>query len=186
MPTCIQVLTCSTRPGRVGPKVASWLADAARATGLADIEAVDLADFALPVFDEPHHPRLAKYEHAHTKRWSETVARADAFVFVLPEYNHGAPPSIINAMNYLHREWQYKPLGCVGYGGISGGIRSMLTIKQLAVAMRMVPVFESIPIPLVTKQLGPDGFTPNAAQTDAVAPLLRELVRVADALKVLR
>jgi hypothetical protein len=44
----------------------------------------------------------------------------DAFVFVTPEYNCGAPPSIVNAIDYLNKEWAYKPLGFVSYGGVSG------------------------------------------------------------------
>jgi NAD(P)H-dependent FMN reductase len=47
---------------------------------------------------------LRKHQHDHTKRWSERGARADAFVFVAPEYNYSAPPSIVNALDYLVHE----------------------------------------------------------------------------------
>jgi NAD(P)H-dependent FMN reductase len=49
------------------------------------VEFIDLAEVALPVLDEPNHPGLSRYTHEHTKRWSATVDRADAYVFVTPE-----------------------------------------------------------------------------------------------------
>ena len=69
---------------------------------------VDLADFNLPVYDEPNHPRLRQYVHDHTKAWSASVEAAAAFVFVTPEYNYFAPPALMNALDYLLHEWSYK------------------------------------------------------------------------------
>ena len=117
----LNVIVCSTRPGRVGLSIGRWFEEYAKAHGGFDVSLEDLADYALPVFDEPHHPRLRKYEHAHTKAWSASVESADAFVFVTPEYNFGPPPSLVNAMNYLVLEWHNKVAGFVSYGGVSGG-----------------------------------------------------------------
>ncbi|WP_163368404.1 NADPH-dependent FMN reductase, partial [Enterobacter hormaechei] len=66
-----------------------------------DATLVDLADFKLPIFDEPKHPRLGDYQHEHTRKWSASVKAADAFVFVTPEYNYGPSPALINALTYL-------------------------------------------------------------------------------------
>src|SRR5690606_29928839 len=97
----------------------------------------------LPVYDEPEHPRLQKYQHEHTKRWSASVAAADAYVFVLPEYNYNPPPSFYNALNYVYKEWNYKPAGFVSYGGVSGGLRSTQMAKQLVTTLKMMPMMES-------------------------------------------
>ena len=117
----LQILTVSTRPGRKGPAVAAWFERQARQHGKFAIETVDLAELRLPLFDEPEHPRLKKYQHEHTKGWSAQVDRADAFVFVTPEYDYFAPASLVNAVQTVMREWFYKPAGVVSYGGISGG-----------------------------------------------------------------
>lgn len=186
MSTLIQLITCSTRPGRVGPLVTHWLADQARQHAIGEIEVVDLAAQALPLYDEPRHPRLQQYEHAHTRRWSETIARADAFVMVMPEYNFGPPPSLVNAMNYLNREWHYKPVAFASYGGISGGLRAVEAAKQLATTLRMVPVLEAVVIPMVAQQVTDAAFRPSPQQLEAVRPMLVELERVARALKALR
>src|SRR4051812_6805747 len=116
-------IIASTRPGRLGPSIANWFHDRAVQHGKFEASLVDLATFNLPLFDEPQHPRFAKYEHAHTKAWSASVASADAFVLVTPEYNAGPPPSLLNALTYLHNEWKYKPVGFVSYGGVSAGAR---------------------------------------------------------------
>ena len=98
---CLQIIIASTREGRKGPVVATWFEQQARAHGGFDVEVVDLASVGLPLFDEPEHPRLRKYKHAHTRAWSATVARGDAYVLVTPEYNHSPPPGLINAFDYL-------------------------------------------------------------------------------------
>ena len=109
----LSIVVGSTRPGRIGLAVATWFVERARAHGGFEIELVDLAALNLPMLDEPKHPSLREYTHAHTRAWSATVASADAFVFVTPEYNHGAPAPLINAIDYLVHEWSYKPAAFV-------------------------------------------------------------------------
>ena len=72
----LAVVIGSTRPGRAGLPIAEWFADLARRHGGFDVEVVDLAEVALPLFDEPHHPRLRQYTKAHTKAWSASVESA--------------------------------------------------------------------------------------------------------------
>jgi len=95
----LQTIICSTRPGRIGPSIAKWFHEFATRHGKFTTKLVDLQDFNLPIFDEPNHPRLQKYEKEHTKRWSASVATADAYVFVTPEFNYCPPPSFDNALN---------------------------------------------------------------------------------------
>ena len=183
----LQVIVASTRHGRQGPPVGAWFMDRARAHGKFDVELVDLAEVDLPLMDEPAHPRLAQYEHDHTKRWSETVSRADAFVFVTPEYDHSAPASLVNALQYLVREWAYKPVGFVSYGGVSAGTRGVQVTKQITVALRMVPVLEAVSIPFFTQHMDDEGrFDPGEVQGKAAAAMLDELLKLANALKPLR
>ena len=81
MPTLL-IIIASTRPDRGGQAVADWFIPVAREHGGFDVEVADLAEIDLPLLDEPKHPRLREYTHKHTKRWSEIVDAADAFVFV--------------------------------------------------------------------------------------------------------
>ncbi|MEQ1569460.1 MAG: NAD(P)H-dependent oxidoreductase [Myxococcota bacterium] len=183
----LHVVITSTRPSRQGPSVARWFADQARAHGGFEVVPVDLADIGLPLLDEPEHPRLRKYQHPHTIRWSQTVDRADAFVFVTPEYNYGTPPALVNALDYLVHEWAYKPVGFVSYGGISAGTRSSQMTKQLVTTLKMMPVPEQVSLPFFQKFVGPDGtFTPEPAAESAARAMLTELARWEQALRSLR
>ena len=40
-------------------------------------------------------------------------------MIVTPEYNHGYSAAVKNAIDYLHHEWHYKPVGFVSYGGVA-------------------------------------------------------------------
>ena len=62
---------------------------------------------------------------------------ADAFVFVTPEYNHGYPASLKNAIDYLNQEWRYKPVGFVSYGGVAAGTRSVEQLQQVVTAVKL-------------------------------------------------
>jgi NAD(P)H-dependent FMN reductase len=183
----LQVVIASTRPGRVGLSIATWAYEYARAHAkFEEVALVDLAEVNLPFIDEPHHPNLRQYTKDHTRAWSTTVAAADAFVFVIPEYNHSAPPALVNAIDYLFHEWHYKPVGLVSYGGVSGGTRSAQMVKQMVTAVKMVPLFESVSIPFFRQHLKDGAFAANDAHEKSAQAMLDELVRWAGALRVLR
>ncbi|MBI2408682.1 MAG: NAD(P)H-dependent oxidoreductase [Gemmatimonadetes bacterium] len=184
----LQVIICSTRPGRKGPAVAEWAAAQARAHGKFAVELVDLADFNLPILDEVAHPRLGQYEHEHTKRWSASVARADAFVLVLPEYDFSMPASLLNALQCIYKEWTYKPAGLVSYGGESGGLRSAQMTRQALATFKVVPMLEAVSIHQIAKHVDATTgvFQPEDGYAKKATAMLDELHRWAEALKTLR
>ena len=183
----LHVIVTSTRPGRLGPSVARWFEGFARAHGAFEPVLVDLAEFDLPVYDEPKHPLTRQYQHEHTKRWSASVAAADAYVFVMPEYNYFPPPSLVNALNYLVAEWMYKPAGLVSYGGVSGGLRAAQAVKLLLTTLKIMPIPEGVAIPNFTQWMGGDGaFRPNELVEKSGTTMLNEMVRWSGALKPLR
>jgi NAD(P)H-dependent FMN reductase len=147
----LHVIIASTRPGRIGLPIGNWLHERAKAHGKFDVTLVDLKEVNLPLIDEPKHPRLQQYEHAHTKAWSATIAAADAFVLVTPEYNFSTAPALLNAFDYLYKEWNYKPAAFVSYGGISGGLRAAEMTKQTVCALKMVPLVEGVTLPFAMK-----------------------------------
>ncbi len=179
----LHTIIASTRPGRVGPAVGAWFQGVAEAHPAFDARLVDLADFALPVFDEPNHPRSGKYVHDHTKAWSESVAAADAFVFVAPEYNFHPTPALVNALTYLAQEWAYKPAGFVSYGGASGAVRSVDNTKGLLTVLRMVPLLEQVMVPLVGQKVKDGVFQAEEIHETSARAMLDELAKLGGALK---
>lgn len=182
----LNVIIASTRPGRVGLPIGRWVHQAAQAHGGFDAHLVDLADFALPLYDEPHHPRLRRYEHEHTRRWSASVEAADAYVLVAPEYNHAPTPALINAIDYVFHEWAYKPAAFVSYGGVSGGLRAVQATKPVLLALTVVPVPEAVVINMPGEQIHDGAFHPKDVQVAAADTMFGELKRWAEALAPLR
>jgi NAD(P)H-dependent FMN reductase len=183
----LQIIVASTRPGRVGLPVARWFQEVADRHDAFDVEWVDLAVVGLPLLDEPNHPIARKYTQPHTIAWSETVERGDAFVIVHPEYNHSYNAAIKNALDFLHAEWNYKPVGFVSYGGISAGVRAMTALKPVVAALRMTPVIEAVNVPFVKQFIDDDGrFVPNGELELGAAGMLAELAKLEGALRPLR
>jgi NAD(P)H-dependent FMN reductase len=181
------VVVASTWPGRIGLPVSQWFVEAAKEHGGFQVSVADLAEENLPFLDEPHHPRLRKYQHDHTKRWSEKVDAADAIVFVIPEYNYAIGAPLKNALDYLNHEWAYKAASVVSYGGVSAGVRSAMALNAVTYPLKMFLVPEAVNIPFVHSFRGEDGqIHPNDTMTGAARAMLDELSRVATALKPLR
>jgi NAD(P)H-dependent FMN reductase len=173
----LHVITVSTRPGRTGVPLSTWISDRARAHRAFDVELVDLKEENLPMFDEPRHPRLRQYEHEHTRRWAAKIDAADAFIFVTPEYDHGTPPSLINALIYLAQEWAHKPVGFVSYGGPAGGTRAVQMVKPMMASLKMVVLLESVMAPLFDKSIDGQGvFNASHGQETSARAMLDALL----------
>ncbi len=142
--------------------------------------------FGLPVYDEPKHPRLQEYEHEHTRKWAASVASADAYVFVTPEYNYFTSPALANALDFVFKEWNYKPAGLVSYGGVSGGLRAAQSLKLILPTLKLMPIPEGVPVPFVANMIEDDTFQPNEPIEQGAKLMLDELLRWAEALKPMR
>jgi len=182
----LTVVLASVRDGRAGEAIAQWFVTRAKEHGKFDIEIADLKELNLPIMNEPQHPRLKKYVHESSKRWSGIVGGSDAFVFVTPEYNYTMPPALVNALDTLYHEWTYKPVGFVSYGGVSGGIRSVQTAKLMVTGFKMMPMVEAVNIPFYSQLMQDGVFKSNETHDKAVGPMLDELARWSEALKSLR
>lgn len=183
----LHIVICSTRPGRIGPSVARWFHEFARQHGKFDARLVDLADFNLPVYDEPVHPARQDYKHEHTRKWAASVVAADAYIFVTPEYNFSPPPSLVNALNYVYKEWNCKPCGFVSYGGVSGGVRGVQAAKMLVTTLKMMPMMEGVMVPMAASLIDGEGrFQANELIDKSAVTLLDELRYWTDGLKAMR
>jgi len=183
----LSVIVTATRPGRKGLAIGEWFADRAAAhPDVSEVQLLDLAKIDLPILDEPNHPRLERYVNDHTKAWSRLIDQSDAFVFILPEYNHAAPPAFFNCVDYLSREWGYKPAGIVSYGGVSGGLRAAQTAKPVLATVKVVPLVEQVVITMVAEHFGDGKFEATERHDAGADTMLTELARWSAALSTLR
>ncbi len=138
----------STRAGRICPRIAQWVAQIGRAQTGHAFEIVDLADWPLPMDDEPGIPAMGNYVQPHTQAWSAKIRSADAVIFVTPQYNWGYPAVLKNAVDHLYHEWRDKPAMILSYGGHGGG-KCADQFRQVAgaVHMKLVPTSPGITLP---------------------------------------
>lgn len=183
----LKIISSTTRPGRKGPIIAKWIAEAAKQHGGFDTELLDLGEVDLPIMDEPNHPMLKKYKHEHTKQWSTKIEEADAFIFVTAEYNHTYPATLQNALQYLSQEWNYKAAGIVSYGGVSAGTRANNDLKRDLLTSKTVPLAEAVNIPFFTQFINDEGlFVPNLMTEKSAKTMLSELARWSEGMKVIK
>lgn len=146
----IAIVLGSTRPGRLGKSVADWVYARAVQRADASFDLLDVADFNLPLMDEPRPPSLGHYEHEHTKAWAEAVARYDGYIFVTAEYNHSIPGALKNALDFLYAEWNNKAAAFVSYGS-AGGTRAVEHLRLVAGELQMADVRAQVALPIATE-----------------------------------
>lgn len=179
------VIGCSVREGRAGPSVVRWtVAQAAKHAGFA-VGSVDLRDVVTDE-DEPELPSTGRYVHEHTRRWSQTVAAADAVFLVTPEYNHSFTGKTKLALDRLYLEWANKPVGFLSYGGQSGGLRAVEALKPVLCALRMHPLSNGVAVPNFQDHLATGHFQPTDGVASALHRHLDELLGLTQSLLPLR
>jgi NAD(P)H-dependent FMN reductase len=183
----IGILTGTSRPNRRGDTVAKWVLDLAKAHPARDVsyELVDISAFNLPNLDEPFPPSMRKYEHEHTKKWSEKVDSLDGYVFVTPEYNHSFSGSLKNAIDFVYHEWTNKAAGFVSYG-TTGGVRAVEHLRGVMAELQIADVRAHVSLSLYTDFENFSAFKPAESHKAQVNLMLDQLTNWAGALQGLR
>jgi NAD(P)H-dependent FMN reductase len=172
----VAVIVASTREGRFAETVADWFLDLAARRLDIWIDPIDLARTHLPTRLPPRHPRGGDYPE-EVQPFAERIGRADGFIVITPEYNHGYPGALKNALDLVNGEWRAKPIAFVSYGGVSGGVRAVEQLRQVVVELHMVPMRDSVVLPLARQTFGEDGpADPDGLIQDSVAMMFDRLV----------
>lgn len=155
----LQVIIGSTRKGRFSEKPARWIFEELKKKEGVEAELIDLRDWPLPFFNEPVSPSLneGNYENQLATKWAKKIGDADGYIIVTPEYNHGYSAVLKNAIDYVYKEWNKKPVAFVSYGGIAGGTRAVQQLRQVAIELQMVPIRAGVHVPLYWNQLDEQG-----------------------------
>src|SRR6476659_5956565 len=180
----VGVILGSTRPGRIGEAVAKWVFENASKRTDAEYELVDIADYNLPLLDEPVPPSMGQYSKDHTKRWAAKIASFDAFVFVTPEYNHGISGALKNAIDFLFAEWNNKAAGFVSYGG-AGGARAVEQLRLVLAEVQIATVRNQVLLSMFTDFESFRVFKPGPQHEKSVNAMFDQVVAWSSALKTL-
>ena len=181
----VAIILGTTRPGRIGEAVAKWTYEIAKKRSDAEFELVDILDYNLPLLDEPVPPSRGQYSKEHTKRWSAKIASFDAYVFVTPEYNHGIPGALKNALDFLFVEWNHKSAGFVSYGS-AGGARAVEQLRLVMAELLIADVRAQVMLSLFTDFENFSVFKPSERHEKSVNAMLDQVIAWGNAMKSLR
>ncbi len=181
----VGIIIGSTRPGRKAEAVARWVLGIAKKHGDAEYELIDIKDFNLPHLDEELPPSMGKYSRPHTKTWAAKIASLDAFVFVTPEYNHGIPGALKNAIDFLFREWNNKAAGFVSYGSAYGA-RAVESLRLVMGELMVADVRTQVMLSLFADFENFTTFKPGPHHEKNVNAMLGQVIAWGTALKSLR
>jgi len=181
----IAIIIGSARPGRHSEAVARWALDIARRRRDAEFELLDIAEQDLPLLDEPLPPIFAQYTHEHTRKWAAKIGAFDGYVFVTPEYNHGYPAALKNAIDFLHVEWNHKAAGFVSYGEM-GGVRAVEQLRVVMGELQVADVRSQVALSLITDFENFSLFKPHQRHIAELNALLDQVIAWSRALKPLR
>lgn len=153
-PLKIKIIIGSTRQNRFSEKPSQWIFEEVSSYAKASenkeeigVELLDLRDYQMPFLNDAITPSKAQgnYENEIVKKWATKIKEGDAFIIVAPEYNHGYPGVLKNALDSIFIEWDKKPVGFVSYGGV-GGARMVEQLRLVALELGMIPIKTAIHI----------------------------------------
>ena len=174
----IGIIAASVREGRRGFAFAQWIHRLASQREVA-AELVDLRDWPLGPYDQKSPPAMLEPTYAEgtlPRRWAELVRGLDGFVMVTPEYNHGYPGQLKNAIDWLFPAWHHKPVAFVTYGGFAAGARAAEQLTLVTTEVRMVPVRDQVNIRMIGLQPDEHGAPTEELYAKRAGALLDELV----------
>jgi NAD(P)H-dependent FMN reductase len=175
----IPVILGTARHGRQSEKAAEFMLQKAREAGL-ESEIIDVRDYRLDATDNTEKSPSAL-------RLAEKAGRADGFIIVSPEYNHGYPGELKMLLDMLFSQYAHKPVGiCAVSSGAWGGVRMVEQLRQVCLAFHMVPTGEAVHFPKVQELFDETGLLKGKSQHGQAKRLLEELIWYARALKAER
>lgn len=189
----LQLIVGSTREGRNAGAVLNWLLPAIKqASGFA-LEVLDLRDWPLPMFQETVEtvgdPRNPAYSDPLVKRWNERIGEGDAYLIVTPEYNHGIPAVLKNAIDsvFFSYGFRHKPVAFVGYSlGVAAGVRAVEHLQHVMIEAEALPVRTQTLVPFVSAAFDASGQPTNPALEIGLGVMLEDLAWLGNALKAAR
>jgi NAD(P)H-dependent FMN reductase len=196
-PLKIQIIIGSTRQNRVSEKPAHYIFEELNKKEGIEAELIDLRDWPLPFYDEPTSPagNQGNYINPLGKKWANKIGEADGYIIIAPEYNHGYPAVLKNALDWVYPEWNKKPVGFVSYGSALGA-RAIEQLRQVVIELKMIPLQSAIHIPVevlipirgASVPVDPTLFQPlrEGRAGDRVEKFFNELIDYAKLLKTAR
>lgn len=182
-PLTIAVLLGSVRSDRQGIKAARLLLAALEQRGHEAV-LVDPMVTRLPLLDRMYKEYPKGQAPAELEQLATLYRRADGFLLVSAEYNHGVPPALKNLLDHFLEEYFWRPsaITCYSAGGF-GGVRAAMQLRMIVGELGMPSIPSLFSIPRIGEALADDGQPRDERTSQQMAGFLDEFEWYARALR---
>src|SRR6201995_771458 len=157
MPLLMPVILGSVRANRMGLRVARYIIHRLGDHG-HEAPLVDPLELQLPLLDRMYKEYPRGNAPPALERLAELYRRADAFVIVSGEYNHGMPPALKNTLDYFLEEYFWRPSAIVCYSaGRFGGVRAAMQLRAMLGELGTPSIPSILPVPKGQDAFDEDG-----------------------------
>jgi NAD(P)H-dependent FMN reductase len=156
MPNKILVLYGSYRSDRMGIRLANHLVAELRRRG-DDAELIDAKAVGLPIIDRMYKEFAPGTAPPAMQELAAKIKAADAFVFVVGEYNWGLQPGLKNLTDHFLEEWFWRPAAIASYSaGKLSGARACVAWHGTLSEMGMVVISSTLAVGPISEALDAD------------------------------
>jgi NAD(P)H-dependent FMN reductase len=156
MPNKILVLYGSYRSDRTGIRLANYLVAELRRRG-DEAELIDAKAVGLPIIDRMYKEYAPGTAPPAMQELAAKIKGADAFLFVVGEYNWGVQPGLKNLTDHFLEEWFWRPAAIASYSaGRFSGVRAALAWHGTLSEMGMVVISSTIAAGPISQTLSED------------------------------
>jgi len=174
------IVMSSVREGRVADGVLKFVQEQLAGGADFEVSVADLKEFPMPFFNSPQTPsdESFKLTDENVIKWSKMVDKSDAVLILAAEYNHSMTGVLKNAIDWLYKEWNDKPVGFVGYGWV-GGARAIAALRIVFGSSLAPKMTESEALLRFTKEIDTEGnIIDRVTANKAVESVLEELANL--------
>ena len=176
----IPVLLGTARTGRRSEAVARYVHEQMTAAGVRS-ELIDVKDFVTD------HTVPQWEKHDLVTAWKEKVSAMQGLIIVVPEYNHGYPGELKILLDKALPEYNRIPVGLVGTGGMSGGMRAVENLRTVLFELGTTPIWSALYFQGVKQLVGEDGAFVNSQEIheqfdERVGDFVKEMAWYAEAI----
>lgn len=185
----IAVILGSIRKIRRGERVVKWLMSELVKIQDVEFELLDLRDYPLPFYSEDNSPDslVNGYTNEVATKWAAKIGEADGFIIITPEYNHGPAAVLKNALDWVYKEWNNKPVTFISYAtGAAGGTRAVEQLRTNVIDLQMAPISKAMHISSVLSTIDENGILLKGVYGKQLPNVVDQLLWWAKALKTAR
>ena len=147
----------SYRSDRVGIRMATFVIEDLHARG-AVAELIDAREVGLPIIDRMYKEYPAGAAPKAMEDLAQKIRAADAFVFVIGEYNFGPQPGLKNLTDHFLEEWYWRPAAVVSYSpGRLAGARASSAWHPILSEMGMIVISSTVAVGPIAATFGVGG-----------------------------